>query len=398
MEIEREIDTARTNQYIRLENTGGRYYHLQQSPIILFWILFFKKDPLRTTTWQESSSFSIRSFIGGIRHRCRIFRKRVYILIKFIEYKYQLRTRGKVVSLPFSGQICLQVHNGFKVFDLRNGVVIKAFDSDVESPAIEKEVNMLRNISAIPFAPSIRRWNVEEKWYEEGYADGAMDTLLKPLDSQNLLRKFQRQLIPRLKSIVLFQEPKEVNAAEYSKELVLNLYDKVFKRGDLRKGESKNIHTFIWAIGEKLQNEGPYLVQLVFTHGDFCPANMLSVKGGLFVVDWESATYRSALFDFYSYFFHRPAIRGIPIVNVVYEIQKGLPMLITSLKQQIPGVSESILKMEKIYRWLFYLELISRLAERELNDKKLDIYSYVVSYINAFEKYEKVVRTGPKVR
>ncbi len=38
-------------------------------------------------------------------------------------------------------------------------------------------------------------------------------------------------------------------------------------------------------------------VYIVFTHGDMVPANILDTKNGIKIIDWESTSYRSVLFD-----------------------------------------------------------------------------------------------------
>jgi len=72
---------------------------------------------------------------------------------------------------------------------------------------------------------------------------------------------------------------------------------------DLSSKDFTTIKSFIDMIVERLRVEGNCPVFLVFTHGDFCPANMLNTQQGIKVIDWEGAGTRSVLFDVYSYFF-----------------------------------------------------------------------------------------------
>ena len=133
-------------------------------------------------------------------------------------------------------------------------------------------------------------------------------------------------------------------------------------------------------------------MQLVFTHGDFSPANMLNVDDGKVIVDWESAKERSPLFDFYSYFFHRPACRKIPIHNTIWEINEALSKMHSRSDKEVGRILIGLPELERVYRCLFYLEFIDRLAERLRTDTKLDIWGYIINYITVFYAYEEQVK------
>ncbi len=140
----------------------------------------------------------------------------------------------------------------------------------------------------------------------------------------------------------------------------------------------------------RLRIEGNCQVYIVFTHGDFCPANMLSTRKGIRIIDWEGSTYRSSLFDFYSYFFYRPVARKIPVNTIVSEINEALPFFISSLAKRAPDISNSLLSLEKTYRRLYYIERICMLVERETTDSNLDVMDYILRYIEVFNQYEEI--------
>ncbi|MFZ1745786.1 MAG: phosphotransferase, partial [Nitrospirales bacterium] len=158
--------------------------------------------------------------------------------------------------------------------------------------------------------------------------------------------------------------------------------------------EYQNITSFIDTIVNRLQTEGDHPIFLVFAHGDFVPANMLNTQHGIKIIDWEGAGYRSALFDFYSYFFYRPACREVSVSVLVSEIQKALPMFISGLLKNAPEVSSSLKALEKAYRWIFYIEMICRLVDREMTDKNLNMMHYIQKYIKAFNLYEELYVGG----
>jgi aminoglycoside phosphotransferase (APT) family kinase protein len=129
----------------------------------------------------------------------------------------------------------------------------------------------------------------------------------------------------------------------------------------------------------------------VFTHGDFCSANILNTKDRIKIIDWEHATYRSALFDFYSYFFYRPYRNKISVHNLFSEINKALPYLISPLSLKSRELSKSISSLERTYRLLYYIERIGMLVEREMTDTNLNIMETITKYIDVFSNYEEIL-------
>jgi aminoglycoside phosphotransferase (APT) family kinase protein len=162
----------------------------------------------------------------------------------------------------------------------------------------------------------------------------------------------------------------------------------------LREGQDTKkidkILDFIQLMTERVQSKGNVPIILVLTHGDFCPANMLNTKNGLRVLDWESATIRSALFDFYSYFFFRAVHQNLSLDTLRTEISVALPFLITRLDVQAPDISGSMQAFEEVYRWLYYIERIYMLMEREKDDRKHNIIEVLLRFINVFNDHEKL--------
>jgi hypothetical protein len=165
---------------------------------------------------------------------------------------------------------------------------------------------------------------------------------------------------------------------------------------ELTATEFVKIKKFLDSTVERLRVEGNCPVYLVFTHGDFCPANMLNTPYGIRIIDWESADYRSALFDFYSYFFYRSVARKIPVTVLVSEINEAFPLFVSSLTKKAPGISQSIISLRDTYRWLYYIERICMLVDRKVTDKNLNILEDILRYIEAFNHYEEIIAANAK--
>lgn len=381
---------SKTFQYIKIENEGNRYFCVQQNLGLVAWILFFQKDTLRPIIRNGINTFSVRLVLRRLRRRYRLLRKNVILLIIFTLHKYQLRKIDSVVTLPVYGQICTSVHKGYKIFDPRKGVVTKIFDHDVHPLDIQNEIERLKKVSPIDFAPSLKRWNFEERWYEEDYVSGSLDSSYTPMDSQALLEKFQHEVVPCMNSLVGFQQPTCKNSVEYANEIIQTIEaNRLLTQGGTTE-EFTQIEKFLDHTAKALQAEETCLVYLVLTHGDFCPANMLNTRQGMKIIDWESAGCRSALFDFYSYFFYRSVSRTIPVTTLVSEINETLPLFVSSLAKKSPEIAHSVESLSEIYRWLYYIERICMLVERKKTDKNLNILAGIVRYIEACSRYEEI--------
>jgi len=388
--MEVKENQPRTFQYIKIENEGNRYFCVQQNLGIVAWILFFQKDTLRPIIRTDTNTLSVRLVICCFRRNYRLLRKNLIFLIIFTLHKHQLRKIDSVVTLPVYGQICTSVHKGYKIFDLRKGVVTKIFDHDVDPVDILNEIERLKKVSPIYFAPSLKGWNLEERWYEEDYVSGFLDSSYKPMDSRVLLKKFCHDLVPCINSLVEFQEPIIKNSVEYANEIIRTIEANRLLKQRITTEEFTKIKKFLDHTVKALQAEGNYPVYLVFTHGDFCPANMLNTRQGMKIIDWESAGYRSALFDFYSYFFYRPVARKIPVTTLVSEINETFPLFVSSLAKKAPDISHSVVSLSEIYRWLYYIERICMLVERKTTDKNLNILAEILRYIEACNRYEEI--------
>ena len=386
------LDMSGNFQYIKVERYGRRHFCLQQNLLVLGWILFFNKDTLRVNAQLNSSKKSVRFVIRWLRYNFGLFRMKIVTLILFAGYKYQLRNfNSSVVILPFYGQICVPVHKGYKIFDLRREAVIKVFDNDVKNSSISNEVERLKIVSHIDFAPSIRKSNVSEGWYEEDYFCGALAVAAKPLDSKALLKIFYDDVAEPLKELILFQPSKTRYATEYLMEIIKNMEISRLSNSESKRNEITEINGFLDLIVKYFQKKEDCPVFQVFTHGDFCPENMMNTKQGLKVFDWESAKYRSALFDFYSYFFHRSFTHKVPLNVVVSEVSEALPFLVSMLEKKVPDLSSSLLHLEKVYRRIYYVERICMLAERAMTDKNLNILQYLLRYLELFYNYEEML-------
>lgn len=366
------------------------YYCLKQNPIVLAWVLFFTKSSL-DPVFKPYPPVIRRKFLRWLRNRYQFLKIRSRKLIVLLLCKYHLKNSESSVLLHVYGHICKPAHKGYKIFDFRRKRVIKIFDQNVDRQSVESEIDKLRAILQINFAPSIRKWNIEEHWYEEDYISGFpdVDRSYKPiLDSPTLKERFSQDIAPCIETMMLFQKPLKKELRSYIDEITGLLKDSSWYQEKTKSDEIHKIRKFMSSIVEQLNAILDCSVYLLFTHGDFCSANILNTHDKIKIIDWEHATYRSALFDFYSYFFYRPYRYKISTREMVLEINNLLPQFITQLGKKAPDISDSIISLPRVYRWLYYIERISMLLERETTDTNLNIKERILRFIEMYEEYE----------
>jgi hypothetical protein len=328
-------------------------------------------------------------FRSLILFKYRISKKNFIRLIRILKYKRRLRNHDDTLTLKRYGEYCTIVNKGYKVFNFEKNIVIKIFREDIPSQIILRELELVKKSQNTKFAPALIRWNLEEKWYEEKLVKGDRDFSHFPRDSKNLLMNFRNSVGPALQNIML---SKTIEANSLTQ--IHNLYSrKIIEVLDTRKSikdeSKKKIITFLDKRIEILKAEGNTTIYLGFSHGDFCPANILSTHKGISLIDWEGAGIRSILFDFYSYFFYLPVHQIFnDFLRLFSDINRALDILISSMEPHFKELKENIKENERIYRVIYYIERIVMLTERIDHDEKLNIEKIILDFINAFDKYD----------
>jgi len=381
-----KVDKSRQYQYVKIDDY---YFCLQQNPAVLAWLLFLKRDELITIQpWLKKKNIPLWKMICS-RYYWNIFKRNLITLLIFVQCRFNLR-KLDTVHLPVYGQFGISVHKGYKIFNLRSGVVTKIFDPDVDKSSVVSEIEQLKKVSHIDFAPSLRRWDIDERWYQEDYIRGNIATSHRSFDSYTFLNAFYGEAVPCMNSLISYQRFLTKDLQAYLQELNGILDISRFTGRQSYSREAEVFGNFVKFTVERLKNSETQSVLLAFTHGDFCPANILSTKDGIRIVDWETAGYRSLLFDFYSYFFYRPVnIKNISVEKMSSELDQALPAFISGVDVKALDVSAYLSTSLNTYRRLYYMEYLCKLMERLLTDKSLNIMDYIMRYIDVFSLYEE---------
>lgn len=350
-------------QYFEIK---GRYYCLQQNPLELAWFLY-------------SCSKSHQLYSGLTRSRL------IKLLIRLIRHRFRLGSNGPVLELPVYGNLCLSVHRGYKVFNFHQKTVTKIFAPEIDLINVIDEIKRLQRASLLDFAPNVRRWSIKERWYEEDYVNGYPCFSNANSESMTFLKIYHSDIVPCLEQMILLQRPLTVNLTDYVNKTIDILEDSGLSSRELDMDKVSSIKRFIKSIVDRLRFEDNCQVDLVFSHGDFSLVNILRTKDGIKVIDWEGAGRRSILFDFYNYFFTELYYKRAR-KNLVQEIKRAISSLQLRLITKAPYLRKTLVSFAQMYRWLYYVERIHMLMERELSNRLLDVVIHSVEVFNYYEE------------
>lgn len=361
-------------QYKYLKIQKGLYLGLKQNFLLLAWLIYFKGNALS----YQNSFFTLKG--NNLRETLRNTVQFLYVELRFIKQQILSPSKDLILELPFPGNFCFEVNNGYKIFDLSKEIVIKKFKSNVAPLIVEREIERSKQIGLYDFAPSIRRWSCEEKWYEESYVNGCpMRT-----SAETFFKSYYQYVAPCLESMIVIQGSEMINLLDYVNNLVEPLRGCFYNhKRDFIK--INLVNNFLNSIISELDVYRDFQVHLVMSHGDFKDVHVLEVKQGIKIIDWEFLANRSVLFDFYHYCL-APLFFGCKLDNLAPEMNKAVLSLQSSLTGKAPDIADSLIPSTQVYRKLFYLERLCSLPEvRGLN---LDT---LLRWINVFNEYENML-------
>jgi len=85
------------------------------------------------------------------------------------------------------------------------------------------------------------------------------------------------------------------------------------------------------------------------------------------------------------------------VATLASELNQALPFFISNLDKKASHISNSLIQLKNVYRWIYYVEQICKEVEREMTDKNLNILDDILEYIAAFNTYEELLPGNVKV-
>jgi hypothetical protein len=251
--------------------------------------------------------------------------------------------------------------------------------------SIRSEIERVRKVAQYDFAPSVRRWDIEARWYEEDYVNGSPITAA---DMKTYSKNYYQYAAPCIENMIFCEGLQVTNSAEYVNH-IMDIFSGQLLGHGLDMSGVRPIKDFMYVIADALCNAGDLRIHLAMSHGDFDPCPVLRTKRGIKVIDWEYMAHRSILFDLYNYFIVQLFWRHT-VPNLVSEIDRALASLQSRLALRTPDVAESLRPLARFYRWLYYVERICSVMEVRGRDVKS-----MWRWMEAFNSYEEMVAGVP---
>jgi hypothetical protein len=278
--------------------------------------------------------------------------------------------------------MCIPVHKGYKVFDFSRAVTTKVFAQDIDTIAAESEIEAVRKVSSLSFTPTLIEAKPGNRWYSETFIPGERSTRTEQ-SVPDLL--FSQVIADHICEIVLSNPVRTLGLQEYTNSLRASV-DRQLLQLEIDHELSTEVHNFIRRIITNLEAAENIPVQLAFTHGDFSFVNFIfRHKKKVAVIDWESARYRSILHDLYNYFLtelYYGRTRG----DLVNEIDDSISLIARELLQSNESIeSETLEKSRDTYRWLYYIERIQVLLDREPSDIQKNVIHHSIETFSQHE-------------
>jgi thiamine kinase-like enzyme len=347
----------------------GRYFCLNQDPIRLFFYLYL--------------------FTKALRLHPGIIRVSPFSVVRrLIQIRLRISGRRKIIELPFYGNLCLPVHHGFKIFNFRKKTVVKSILPKVNQSVLINEIETVKKTSLLHFAPKLRDWNVDGRWYEEDFINGS-PFYPNPRSETNIsIKIFDHKILPCLKEMILLQRAKKIALHDYVEDIKESITQRLRSMPLIQKAKQNAINRFLETNHSALLKKNNTSVPLVFSHGDFSLVNILNTKIGIKVIDWEGAGIRNPLYDLFNYFLTELYYKRIP-GRIFSEVIKAIDSLKSAVIDDLPEIANSLEPFSEIYRKLYYLERLGMLLMRDESENNLKVILNSMELFDSFEMYKR---------
>jgi hypothetical protein len=374
-------------EYIPIGKHGRKnlYVCLNQNLLIFLWALISKGNCL---DFEKKSLLQIS----------RTLKKFVFILGKIFLYRFNGSQFNNSIKHPHFGHFCVDTNNGYKLFDLQKKVAIKLLSEKTSLQKFHQELNRVRTVGTFNFAPSVLKWSMEERWYEEECLEG-----YRPDDStrKRFLQSIQEFVVPLIENIFTSSSPQPIHPWDYALKQKYHFFgvESYLSQKDLDPTKVSIVREFVKRIIQLLENSKTSTIFLTLTHGDLSFGHIRVARNGVMAIDWEACEHRSALYDFHDLFFkqpwQRPAWPGFKsdMTGAIVHLQRHMAR---QNNLDIKKLSSSLLEPDT-YRLVYYIERLAKLVKtKNLTDSVLD--KSIIPKITIYTAIEKTsYHTSPAI-
>jgi len=295
-----------------------------------------------------------------------------------------LHSRQRVM-LPVAGQVAMQVHRGFKIFDFKHSEVAKVFDVDASSDAARKEVAASRQASNVGAAPRFIAEDPGLAWYREEYVCGDHATDPGFRGGKQIL-DFYPDVEACLLDLVACQPLGKIDTSSHlDRHAEFSCRDRWLNAGHDRATVDE-IAEYLGQLHNWLTDHAsrPQL-QLVLTHGDFSLVNAISTNAGLRFIDWEGIAPGGLYSDIFNFLFveryYGRASAGFEqdLAAFVHRYREACRMRFPELREAADGDLT-------FARRQYYLERLSLLLDRAESDNLCKVVCKSIAMFRDFDR------------
>jgi len=257
--------------------------------------------------------------------------------------------------------------------------------TDSDGAIVSKEIETVREAGGLDFAPRILHWNLQERWYTEDFVIGCPFYSKARVKTDVFLKIFHSDIVPCLEKMILWQQPQVIEIEKYVNHLAKTIAERKTVIAAIDDSKADRIAEFVDTIASCVLKKATGKISLVFSHGDFSLVNILNTANGIRVIDWEGAAKRNPLYDLYNYFltesyYERTTVKMVP------EIYEGIQSVQARLVSTSPEIAAALTTYPDIYRWLYYLERVNMLLERDFCNRILAVIMRSIDVFKACEQ------------
>ena len=212
--------------------------------------------------------------------------------------------RGQeTINFAVPGTLALTVHQGFKIFNYRDGSVSKVFENTVPEHKIHTEVEAVKSASRLYFSPNFIAENIDQKFYTEELLIGQLARRSARINMGLYKDLYNSHIVDYLVQMIGTDQDDNSRISDILRELAAFINDDYFLGLEATFPTLTEVSHFFSDICNDLGKLADNMVIKCYSHGDFSLENIIVNNNVVKVIDWEGAESRSILNDFYNYFF-----------------------------------------------------------------------------------------------
>ena len=276
------------------------------------------------------------------------------------------------------------VHQGYKVFDYKEGTVSKVFGNSVSETAIRKEIETTRSASRLEFAPKFIREDLRNKTYTEELVTGQLAAVNARENISFSRNLYDSHIAGYLARMIITDQTQDIQIGGILPELSEFIESDYLSELESTYPALIEIKEFYSDVCDDLGNSVDNSIIKCYSHGDFSLENIIFSGRNVKVIDWEGAESRSILNDFFNYFF----------TEMYYKrLDTSLDILDSARQELLDRLDDTLVKDHikscyDFYRKIFYLERIKTILERDISEGLIRVAMNSVLLFKAYESLQ----------